>query len=227
MPSIKQKPLLIDLDGVLRLGKSPAPNVQSFLDFLNESRRPSYIISNSTLSSSRDIKKYFIDHSIKCTLPIMTAADATLKYVQNNYRKVSVYCIKRVRELFKEYVTDDRPEAVVMGDMDKNWSYEILTEIFKKVFTGADLIAMQKNRYWKTPEDGLLLDAGPFVKAIEYAASKEAILIGKPSPIYFQSAMDLLGFPRDEKFIMLGDDVETDIEGAKNLGAETIFRALL
>ncbi len=98
-----------------------------------------------------------------------------------------------------------------------------MNEIFRKVNAGADLIAMHKKRVWETIEDGLLLDVGPFVAAIEYATGKKASIIGKPSPLYFKSALKLLGYPEDSPFIMIGDDLETDIKGAQNLGAKTIL----
>ena len=57
----------------------------------------------------------------------------------------------------------------------------VMNEIFQKVFNGADIIAMQKNRYWYPQGGDLSLDAGAFIKAIEYGSAKEAVLIGKPS----------------------------------------------
>lgn len=218
-----KKPLLIDLDGVLRLGKNPAPGLNEFLSFIKSENIPACIISNSTLSNAEMIGKFFDEHDIELSIPLMTAADATYKFVKQNYKSADVYCSEPVKSMFEKFAASDHPEAVVIGDMGRGWNYEVLTEIFRKVFNGADLIAMQTNRYWKTPEEGYLLDVGPFVKAIEYAADKKAILIGKPSPIYFISALNILGFPDDTDFVMLGDDLETDIKGALDLGGEAIL----
>ena len=213
-------PLLIDFDGVIRLGEKPANHVQEFFDFINDRNINSCIISNATKSSARDIKKFFNEYSINCRIPVMTAADATLEYVSSNYSKVSVYCLDHVKELFSDFLVDKNPEAVVMGDLAKNWNYEILNEIFVKVKNGAELVAMQTNRFWNTPEDGYLLDVGPFVKAIEYAANKDAVLIGKPSELYFQSALNLIGEDSNSKFFMIGDDLETDIGASMKLGGK-------
>jgi ribonucleotide monophosphatase NagD (HAD superfamily) len=98
-----------------------------------------------------------------------------------------------------------------------------MNEIFNSVYNGADIIAMQKNRFWYPPGKGLSLDAGAFIKAIEYASGKDAVLIGKPSPIYFQSALSLLGFPRGSDFIMIGDDIDSDIIGAQQAGGRGIL----
>ncbi len=153
----------------------------------------------------------------------MTTVDATLKYVKNNYKRVQIHCDENIESLFNEFTDNENPEAVIVGDIGKQWNFEIMNDIFKKVLNGADFIAMQKNKFWSTPEDGLLLDAGSFVKAIEFAVGREAVLIGKPSPLYFQTALQFIGLDRSEKFLMLGDDLDTDIIGAQNLSSKAIL----
>ncbi len=217
------KPVLIDLDGVLRLGSAPAEGLREFISFVCRSRRPACIISNSTLLTRKDLRQFFRDNDLECRLPMMTAADAALSYVQQKYQKAAVYCSGHIKKSFSRYLDYDNPEVVVMGDMGNEWNYGILNDIFLKVRGGAELVAMQKNRFWNTPEEGFLLDLGPFVAAIEYACEVEATLIGKPSPLYFHSALDLIGSDITDGFIMIGDDMETDIKGSQNLDAETIL----
>ncbi len=217
------KPILIDLDGVLRIGKEPAEGLEDFLNYLYDSGRPACVISNATLSNAEMVKTFFSGKNIDFRFPLMTSADATLQYLESNYKSAAVFCSQPVLSMFDEIQNRENPEAVVIGDLGKDWDFETINTIFKLVFAGADLIAMQKNRFWKTPEDGLLIDAGAFVTGIEYAAQKKATLIGKPSPIYFKSGLAMLGLPEDSNFIMIGDDPETDISGAYNLGAESIL----
>ncbi|GAB4299283.1 MAG: TIGR01458 family HAD-type hydrolase [Ignavibacteriaceae bacterium] len=215
-------PVLIDFDGVLKLIDRPAPETETLFNFLSDHSLPGIIISNSTLRTSEGIKKFFQDFHIHCPLPAITAAEATLNYVKDRYKKVAVYCVEEIKMLFDEMTDYENPEAVILGDMRNKWNYELLNEIFRKVYNGADLIAMQKNRFW-SPDGRLSLDAGAFISAIEYATSKKAALIGKPSPIYFRSALELLSVPVSEKFIMIGDDIETDIIAAQNCGATGIL----
>jgi HAD superfamily hydrolase (TIGR01458 family) len=216
-------PILIDFDGVIKLGKDPAPDAGDFLNFIIENNIPAYIISNSTLRTGAEITSYLIENKLPAGVPSMTAADATLQYVKANYKKVSVYCIDKIKQRFSDYIDDKNPEAVVVGDNGKNWDYNLLNEMFKKVFDGADIIAMQMNRYWYPDVGNLSLDAGSFIKAIEYASGKEAVLIGKPSPIYFKSALNLLGYPSGAEFLMIGDDIESDIIGAQKIGGKGIL----
>jgi HAD superfamily hydrolase (TIGR01458 family) len=81
---------------------------------------------------------------------------------------------------------------------------------------GAGLIALQKNRYWRT-RDGLSLDAGPFVAALEYASGERAVVVGKPEEAFFRIAMEDLGVGAGE-IAMVRDDVEADVAGAKRAG---------
>jgi ribonucleotide monophosphatase NagD (HAD superfamily) len=56
----------------------------------------------------------------------------------------------------------------VVGDLGERFGYRVLNQAFRELLDGAELVALQKNRYWRTP-DGLSLDVGPFVAALEYA----------------------------------------------------------
>ena len=75
---------------------------------------------------------------------------------------------------------------------------------------------MQKNRYWRTPE-GLSLDVGPFVAALEYATGCDAVVVGKPAPAFFATVLAGLGV-RPADAVMVGDDVESDVGGALRAG---------
>jgi len=219
---MKNLPLLIDFDGVINLGNKPAPDAAEFFKFIKNKNIPAFVISNSTLKTSDDIKEFFAKNNIKFDIPAMTASEATLKYISDNYKRVKVYCTEKIKKLFTEFIVDTNPEAVVVGDLVDEWSYGILNEIFREVYDGADLIAMQKNKFWKPDGKTLCLDAGSFITAIEYATNKEALLIGKPSPIYFKTALKMLG-DENSPFLMIGDDIEADIIASQQIGGKGIL----
>jgi HAD superfamily hydrolase (TIGR01458 family) len=216
-------PLLIDFDGVIRIGKKAAEDAREFFKFISDKKIPACILSNSTLRNGRDIKKFLSENNIETDVPAITCADASLNYVKENYKKIAVYASDSTREMFKDFLASDNPEAVVVGDMSDKWSYENLNSIFRFVHNGADLIAMQRNKYWSPDGNNLFLDAGAFISAIEYATGKEAKLIGKPSPIFYHSGLKAIGFPENSEFIMIGDDIETDIDGAQKIGGKGIL----
>lgn len=216
------KPILIDLDGVLKLGKSPAPDVTEFLNFIKENKIPACVLSNSTLRTGEMVKEFFTSHNIEIGIPAITAFDATVSYVKKNYKKVKVYCRDYLIHYFDGLIDADNPEAIVIGDIEDKWDYHILNNIFNKVFNGADLIAMHKNKYWY-PEDELMIDAGAFVNAIEFASGKEAILIGKPASLYFKEALESINSKIEDGFYMIGDDVENDVQAAQSIGGTGIL----
>jgi len=218
-----KNPLLIDLDGVLRIGNSPAKYISEFLSFIKANNINACVLSNSSLYSSKTIYDFFSNHSIKIDIPILTTVDFAVKYVEERFNSIAVYASDEVKNLLNIKIEYEKPEAVLIGDIGQAWNYDILQQIFEYLMNGAKLIAMHKNRFWYKPETGIQLDAGPFVHSLEYAASVKATLLGKPSELYFNSALKLLGEKKNTEFIMLGDDLESDIKGAKALNAKTIL----
>lgn len=219
---MKFKPVLIDLDGVLKIGNSPAHDIIIFLDFIEENKIPAYILSNSTLRTGDLVRDFFSSYKIELKIPAITAFDATLSYVKKNYKKVQVYCRDYLYHHFDGFIDEKNPEAIVIGDIEDKWNYSIMNDIFKKVFAGADLIAMHKNKYWN-PSGELVIDAGAFITGIEFATGKKAVLIGKPSPLYFKSTLDNINAKPEDGFYMIGDDAENDIKAAQEIGGTGIL----
>ncbi|MBK7104386.1 MAG: HAD hydrolase-like protein [Ignavibacteriae bacterium] len=218
-----QKPILIDLDGVLRVGNSLAEHCKEFINFIETNKIPSCILSNSSLYTSDQIRNFFYSNKIEIKIPIITAIDAAYDYIKGKYKKAAIYTSENVIGKFSEFLEYENPEAVLLGDIGANWNYKLMQTIFEYIRNGAELIAVHKNKFWNVPGIGIQLDAGPFIHGIEFATSTNATLIGKPSKLYFKSALKKNGFDENSKFIMLGDDLETDMKGAKELNAETIL----
>jgi HAD superfamily hydrolase (TIGR01458 family) len=216
-------PLLIDFDGVIRIGKKAAKESVEFFKFISDNKIPACILSNSTLRNGYDIKKFLVDNNIKTEIPALTCADASLNFIKENYKKIVVFASDTTKEMFNAFLTNDEPEAVLVGDMADNWSYDNLNQIFRFVLSGADFIAMQKNKYWSPDDKNLYLDAGAFISSIEFATGVRAKLIGKPSPIFYHAGLKALGFSENSEFIMIGDDIETDIDGAQKIGGKGIL----
>ena len=103
----------------------------------------------------------------------------------------------------------------------RGFTWDRLNQIFIQLRNGAELIALQRNRFWES-EHGLVLDAGPFVVALEYAAQTEALVTGKPSPAFFAQALEQLGVGANHA-VMIGDDVEADVGGAIDAGLDGVL----
>ena len=110
---------------------------------------------------------------------------------------------------------------MLVGDLGAGFTYERLNAAFRRLVGGAELLAVQKNRYWRTRE-GLSLDAGPFVAALEYASGKGATIVGKPEEDFFRLALEDMGLEAHE-VAMVGDDAGADVAGAQSAGLTGIL----
>ncbi|MDQ3912201.1 MAG: TIGR01458 family HAD-type hydrolase, partial [Actinomycetota bacterium] len=119
-------------------------------------------------------------------------------------------------EDLRDVTLDDHPDFVLVGDLGEGFTYGRLNAAFRHIMRGAQPLALQKNRYWRT-EEGLSLDAGPFVAALEYASGKRATVVGKPERSFFRLALEDMGLEPHE-VAMVGDDAEADVAGARAAG---------
>jgi len=115
-------------------------------------------------------------------------------------------------------VPDAVPDAVLVGDLGNEWTPQLLNEAFRYVMDGAQLIALQKGRYWLAA-DGIELDAGPWVAALEYATDREAVVCGKPNAAFFHGVLSSVdGVGDGAPCVMVGDDLWNDVAGAQQAG---------
>jgi HAD superfamily hydrolase (TIGR01450 family) len=214
---------LINFDGVINLCGKLAPHSKEFFEFIENHKLRAFLISNSTLKTSNDIKNFLHQNNLTLNIPIVTPTDLALKYIQDKYQRVAVYCTANVKKVFRKYIDDSNPQAIIIGNLSNNWSIQTLNEIFLKIHNGADLIALQMSSYWLPQDNQLLLDSGSYISAIEYATSKKAIVIGKTQMKYFNTAEKILGYPQSTSFLMLGDDIATDVIPMKDKGSKAIL----
>jgi phospholysine phosphohistidine inorganic pyrophosphate phosphatase len=111
------------------------------------------------------------------------------------------------------------PDAVVVGDLGERWTYALMQEAFEYLMSGADILALSRDRYWLAG-NRLALDAGPFVAGLEFASGKQATVAGKPSPAFYGAALGSLGLADTASAAMVGDDLWSDVEGAQRAGLQ-------
>ena len=216
---------LLDLDGVLYVGSQPVPGALETLDILRERGCPVRFVSNSTRRSRASVAERLraMGFSIE-EQEILTPAVAAASMLGKEKKTAFLVTTGDAHRDFEDAgitITGDHPDAVVIGDAGDRFTYELLTRAMRMILSGAQLIALEKDRTWMG-NDGLLLSAGPFVAALEYATGKEALCVGKPSPGFFSIALEGLGIPAFNA-AMVGDDIETDIRGAQRCGLQGIL----
>jgi HAD superfamily hydrolase (TIGR01458 family) len=211
--------LLLDLDGVLYVEDEPIPGAADAVAALRERGLGLRFVTNTTARSrARTLDRLSrLGFEVAPEELVTPAALATRHCIARGHRRVALVMNDEVKEDFAELEEADRDvDAVIFGDLGEAFGYPILNRAFRLVIDGAELVALQKNRFWRTPE-GLSLDVGPFVAAIEYAARAEAFVVGKPAAGFFELVLDDLDV-QAAGAAMVGDDVETDIGGAQAAG---------
>jgi HAD superfamily hydrolase (TIGR01458 family) len=216
--------LLLDLSGVVYVQDEAVPGAAEALTSLRQGDMPIRLVTNTTMRPKRSILERLERLGIEAE-PAELLTPATLaarRCAEAGYESVSLVVLDELREdLEGVKQSDGDVDAVVVGDLGDAWDYEVLNRAFRQLMDGAELIALQKNRYWETSE-GLSLDAGPFVSALEYASDREAEVVGKPSDAFFKLALSELGVAAD-RAAMVGDDVEADVGGALDAGVAGIL----
>ncbi len=219
---VKIEAWLIDLDGVMYIGGTPVPGAQEAIKYLRDHGYPFRFVSNTTRKSRATIARQL--DGMGFDIPeshIFTPASAAAAYLSENQTKSA--CFLTTEEVAGEIVAGSgvirdagSPESVVIGDAGDRFTYGRLNEAFRFLLAGAELVALEKDRYWMGA-DGLMLSAGPFVTALEFATGTEARVMGKPSAAFFRLAIaSLCADP--SATAMIGDDVITDVGGALSCG---------
>ncbi len=216
--------LLLDLSGVVYVEDEAVPGADEALGRLRSAGIPVRLVTNTTMRPRRAILERLERLGIEAEpSELLTPATLAANHcAEAGYESVSLVVLDELLEDLEGLGrAGGSADAVVVGDLGDRWDYQVLNGVFRQLMDGAELIALQKNRYWETAE-GLSLDAGPFVAALEYASGRKAEMVGKPSPAFFELALGDLGVSA-ERAAMVGDDVEADVGGAMEAGLAGIL----
>jgi HAD superfamily hydrolase (TIGR01458 family) len=220
--------ILLDIDGVLHVSGEPVPGAAEAVQALrDDGHRLRFVTNNTTRARERlaaDLRGIGIELETEELTTTPGAAAALLSGA-----RVLALTMAAVREDLAQQVelVDRDADVVLLGGADETdetgrvFGYENLNRAFAELEAGARLVCLHKNRWWQTSR-GPLLDAGAFVAGLEYAAGVEAEVVGKPTRAYFDAALTELGASAEEA-VMVGDDIEADVGGAKAAGLHTVL----
>ncbi len=219
--------ILLDVDGVLHVSGEPIPGAADAVRRLRENGHRLRFVTNTTIRSRSQLADLLRSHDVELDdVEVQTSASAAVRILRGK-RVLALVMHALVHDLEGLDLVGEEADAVLIGGADETpetnlvFSYMNLARAFAEVDLGAELYCLHRNRWWQT-KHGPLLDSGAFVAGLEYAAQVEATVLGKPSPAYFEAALEALDAEPAMTW-MVGDDLETDVVGAHGVGMRAVL----
>jgi len=217
--------LITDMDGVLWHGREPMPGLVEFFQFLRQRDVHFVCATNnaSTLVEKLSDRLQGWGADVRSN-EIVTSSTATADYLATLLPVgARLYVIGmeglRVPLQNKGFVfAEEYVDAVVVG-IDWNLTYDQLRLAALNIRAGAKFIGTNGDRTFPNPE-GIVPGNGALLAAIETATDVKPIVIGKPEPVLYQTALKSMNAV-PEQTLVLGDRLETDILGAVRLNLKS------
>ncbi|MEV4172207.1 HAD-IIA family hydrolase [Nonomuraea sp. NPDC049709] len=220
--------LLLDLDGVVYLGSQAVPGAPAALE---EAQRRGVRLAYVTNNASRTpaaIAGHLRELGAPATAAdVVTSAQAAARLIAERVAPgASVLVVGgsglrlavRDQGLRPVSTAAESPVAVVQG-IAPGLSYGLLSEGALAVRHGALFVASNRDSTMPTGR-GELPGNGAMVRVIATATGVEPVYAGKPDPPLHRESMIRTGARRP---LVVGDRLDTDIEGAANAGVESLL----
>ncbi len=213
---------IFDMDGVIWRGPEILPDVPGFFYFLQEHHIPYVLATNN---SSKNVSEYIARIS-SLGIPvsadnIVTSALVTIDEMAHTYASgTPIYVIgsSSLAQILTDcgYVIDPESAKAVVVGLDVTLTYEKLKIAGQRILAGAEFIGTNNDLTLPTA-DGISPGNGSILAALQAMTGRAPRLMGKPESAMFRLAMKQLG-TTPEQTLMIGDRLDTDIEGAQRAG---------
>jgi HAD superfamily hydrolase (TIGR01458 family) len=217
--------VLLDIDGVLHVSTQPIAGAAETLRWLERQGYHTCFVTNTTTSSRATLVKRLQTIGLPLVEErVMTAPVATANYIRQHYPGKRCWLLTKgdtAEDFAGIELVESGADIVVIGGAEELLTYEAMNHAFRMLMDGATLLATHTNLYWRTGE-GLQLDSGPFIYALELATGQHATVLGKPNRAFFEQALLTIGVQPHEA-VMVGDDIENDIGGAQRAGLRGVL----
>jgi len=219
--------ILLDVDGVLHVSDEPITGAAEAIRRLRDDGHRLRFVTNNTTRSRAQLAEELRSHGIEVDDAEVQTATAAAVSALRGRRVFALTMHALVGDLEGIELVGEGADAVLLGGADETpetnrvFSYMNLARAFAELELGAQLYCLHRNRWWQT-QRGPLLDSGCYVAGLEYAAQTAATVLGKPSPAYFDAACRALDAEPSMTW-MVGDDIETDVAGARGVGMRAVL----
>jgi glycerol-1-phosphatase len=219
---------MFDLDGVVYLGGEPVAGSSDHVARAAQAGMTLAFVTNNASRPPAEVAERLRRIGVEC-LPedVVTSAQAAARLVATRVHAGShvlvvggrgLHAALAEHDLVGVSAMDDEPAAVVQGfDPDVGW--RLLAEGTVAVRAGLPWIASNTDATvpsvrGRVPGNGLL------VEVIASATGKRPVVAGKPEPPLFKETLLRVG---GERPLVVGDRLDTDIEGAVRCDADSLL----
>jgi 4-nitrophenyl phosphatase len=223
----KIRAVVSDMDGVLWRGDKPMPGLIEFFAFLRKRDFHFILATNNATRTARQYVEKLASHGVQVSeAEILPSCDVVSDYlltIASPGARVFVVGEAALIESLRArgfVVSEDEAEFVVAG-LDRQVTYAKVARATRLIRNGARFIGTNPDKTWPS-ETEITPGAGAVLAFIEAAAGVKPFIVAKPEPVMFQQALARLG-RRPEETVMIGDRLETDIEGGLRAGLKTIL----
>jgi HAD superfamily hydrolase (TIGR01450 family) len=220
--------LLLDLDGVVYLGRHAVPGAPESLEAARAGGARLAYVTNNASRTPAAIATHLRELGVPAAADdVVTSAQAAARLVAERVPPGSNVLVVggsglrlavRDRGLRPVSTALEAPVAVVQG-IAPGLSYGLLAEGALAVRQGALLVASNGDSTMPTGR-GELPGNGAMVRVIATATGVEPVYAGKPDPPLHRESMIRTGARRP---LVVGDRLDTDIEGANNAGVDSLL----
>jgi glycerol 3-phosphatase-2 len=221
---------LIDLDGVVWIGRELVPGSVEALRALIEAGKEIVFVTNNPARAA----EVYVERLRAAGVAVVDGRVVTAGTVTARLAAERLEAGRRVFVIgapgFKDTVREARLELLegeeargadaVLVSGHRNFDYEELLTATLALQGGAALFATSRDPTLPMP-DGAWPGTGAILAAVETASGKRAEIGGKPERHLFEQARALI--PGAERVAMVGDRIASDIEGGHRAGLETIL----
>ncbi|MFT4044280.1 MAG: HAD-IIA family hydrolase [Gordonia sp. (in: high G+C Gram-positive bacteria)] len=211
--------LLLDIDGVMVTSWQALPGAVDAIRTLAQRGYPRMFLTNTTSRSRAEIADALNERGFGVEPgEILTAAKLTAEFLSRNYPGTRAWVLNEgpiAEDMTEVPLTDDPAEAgvIVLGGAGPVFTHASLSTVLEMMLAGIPVVAMHRSMTWSTA-NGLSIDTGVYLEGLERAAGRKIRAIGKPSPLGFRAAVDLMNL-EPTQVVMIGDDMHNDVLGAQ------------
>ena len=220
---------LFDMDGTLYLGDQLYDFTKELLQKIRSAGKRYLFMTNNSSKSVADYVKKLARLGIEATEDdFITSSQATAHYLKLYHQGARLYVCgtnSLKEELRKEgfVVTEvlEEVDCIVMG-FDTELTFKKLEDVSRLLLT-RELPYIATNPDYVCPtEFGSVPDCGSVCDMIFNATKKRPVVIGKPTALMPELAMQKYGYQKEESAV-IGDRIYTDIKSGLNAGITGIL----